>query len=120
MCYGVPLGGTLLPLVEPVALKAEQDEPVDLWGQDAQASQVGVDGHVERDGVERKAVMCSVHPVHVGEESDAAQEEAQEHHAAVQFVQPALLQTQLQVRERNINTVRLLQRMREQKDAVFF
>lgn len=65
-----------LPLVEPVAFTAEEDEPVDLRRQDADAAHVGGERQVEGDAVERDAVVWAVGPVHVGEERNAAHEEA--------------------------------------------
>ena len=81
--------------VKTVALSAKKDEPVDLRRQDARVAQVGGQRQVEGHAVERDAVVAAVHPVHVGEEGDAAHEEGQQHHAAVRLVHPALLQVQL-------------------------
>lgn len=64
--------------------------------EDAHVAQVSVERDVQGHGVDREAVVCSIHPVHVGEEYNAAQEEAQQHHEAVRFVQPAVLQSHLQ------------------------
>lgn len=81
--------------VQAVALSAKQDEPVDLRRQDARVAQVGGQRQVEGHAVERDAVVLAVHPVHVGEEGDAAHEEGEQHHAAVGLVQPALLKAEL-------------------------
>lgn len=81
--------------VQAVALPAEQHKPVDLRRQDAQAAQGGGQRQVEGHGVEGHAVVPAVHPVHVGEEGDAAREEGEQHHAAVGFVQPAVLKAEL-------------------------
>lgn len=81
--------------VQTVALPAEQHEPVDLRRQDAQAAQGGGGWQVEGHGIEGDAVVPAVHPVHVGEEGDAAGEEAEQYHAAVGFVQPAVLKAEL-------------------------
>lgn len=62
-------------LVQAVALSAEQDEPVDLRRQDARVAQVGQQRQVEGHAVEGDAVVAAVHPVHEGEEGDAANEE---------------------------------------------
>lgn len=50
---------------------------------------------MEGHAVERDAVVLAVHPVHVGEEGDAAHEEGEQHHAAVGLVQPAILKAEL-------------------------
>lgn len=50
---------------------------------------------MEGDAVERYAVVLPVHPVHVGEEGDAAHEEGEQHHAAIGLVQPAVLEAEL-------------------------
>lgn len=81
--------------VQAVALSAKQDEPVELRRQDAQAAQVGGQRQVEGHAVERDAVVLTVHPVHVGEEGDAAHEEGEQYHAAVGLVQPAVLEAEL-------------------------
>lgn len=85
--------------VQAVALPAEQHEPVDLRRQDAQAAQRGRRRQVEGHGVEGDAVVLAVRPEHVGEEGDAAREEGEKHHAAVGFVQPAVLKAQLPGRD---------------------
>lgn len=90
--WGAGVSGAL---VEAVTLSAEQHEPVDLRRQDADVAQVGGEGQVEGHAVEREPVVLAVHPVHVGEEGDAAQEEGEQHHAAVGLVHPVILQTQL-------------------------
>ncbi len=92
----------LLPLVESVAFTAEEDEPVDLRWQDAEAAQVGGEREMKENTVERDAVVGAVGPVHAGEECDAAHEETQQHHAAINLVQPAVLHPQLQ--EETVNT----------------
>lgn len=81
--------------VQTVALQTEQNEPVHLRSQDAQVAQVGVQRQGEGDAVERDAVVAPVRPVHVWEERNAAGEEGQQHHAAVSFVQPAVLKAEL-------------------------
>lgn len=86
----------MLALVKTVAFSAEQDEPVDLGREDTHVAQVGIERDMQGHSVERKAVVLSINPVHVGEECNAAQEEAQQHHAAVHFMQPAVLQAHLQ------------------------
>lgn len=48
--------------------------------------------------MEGHAVVPAVHPVHVGEEGDAAGKEGEQHHAAVGFVQPAVLKAELTAR----------------------
>lgn len=88
--------GAALAHVKTVALSAEQDEPVELWREDAHVAQVGVEWDVQGHSIDWKAVVLSIHPVHVGKECNAAQEETQKHHATVHFVQPAVLQTHLQ------------------------
>lgn len=84
------------PPVKTVALSAEQHEPVNLRRQDAGVAQVGGERQVEGHAVQRDAVVAAVHPVHVGEEGDAAHEEGEEHHAAVGLVQPAVLEAELE------------------------
>lgn len=86
--------------VQTVAFPAEQHEPVDLRCQDAQTAQGGGGWQVEGHGIEGDAVVPAVHPVHVREEGDAAREEGEQHHAAVGFVQPAVLKAELTERER--------------------
>lgn len=81
--------------VQAVALHAEQREPVELRGQDAQAAQVGVERQGGGHAAQRDAVVAPVHPVHVREERDAAAEEGEQHQRAVSFVQPAVLKAQL-------------------------
>lgn len=88
--------GAALAYVKAVALSAEQDEPVELWREDAHVPQVGVQRDVQGHSVEREVVVLPIHPVHVGKECNTAQEEAQQNHAAVHFVQQAVLQTNLQ------------------------
>lgn len=88
--------GAAMAHVKAVALSQEQDEPVKLWCEDTHVAHVGVERDVQGHGVEREAVVLAIHPVHVGEERDTAQEEAQQHHATVHFVQPAVLLTHLQ------------------------
>lgn len=51
---------------------------------------------MEGHPVERDAVVVAIHPVHEGEECDAAQEEDEQHHTAVYLVQPALLEAELE------------------------
>lgn len=51
---------------------------------------------MEGHGVQGDAVVPAVHPVHVWEESDAAREEGEQYHAAIGFVQPTVLKSQLQ------------------------
>lgn len=85
--------------VQTVAFPAEQHEPIDLRRQDAQAAQRGGRRQVEGHGVEGDAVVPAVHPVHVREEGDAAREEGEQHHAAIGFVQPAVLKAELTGRE---------------------
>lgn len=92
---------TAAPLVQTVALSAEQDEPVKLRCQDAQVAQVGGQRQVEGHAVERDAVVFAVHPVHVGEEGDAAHKEGEQYHTAIGLVQPAVLEAEL-VREKEI------------------
>lgn len=92
--------------VQTIALAAKQHEPVDLWRQDAEAAQGGGRRQVEGHGVQRDAVMLAVNPVHVGEEGDAAREEGEQHHAAVSFVQPAVLKAELQEETRRRRRVR--------------
>lgn len=87
---------TAAALVQAVALSAEQDEPVDLRCQDARATEGGGERQVEGDAVERDAVMTAVHPVHEGEEGNAAHEEAEQHHGAIGLVQPAFLKAELE------------------------
>lgn len=82
--------------VQTVALPAEKHEPVDLWRQDAQAAQRGGCGQMEGHGVEGDAIVPAIHPVHIREESNAAREEGEQHHAAIGFVQPAVLKSELQ------------------------
>lgn len=81
--------------VQAVALPAKQDEPVDLRRQDARVAQVGGQRQVEGHTVERDAVVVAVHPVHVGEEGDAAHEEGEQYHTAIGLVQPAVLEAEL-------------------------
>lgn len=88
-------GGVTLALVEPPTLAAEQHEPVDLWRQDTQAAQVDRQCQVEGHAVDGDAVVTAVDPVHVGKEGDSTQEEAEQHHAPIGLVDPAVLQTQL-------------------------
>lgn len=87
--------GTAATLVQAVALSAEQDEPVDLRRQDARVAQVGGQRQVEGHAVERDAVVLAVHPVHVGEEGDAAHKEGEQYHTAIGLVQPAVLEAEL-------------------------
>lgn len=86
---------TAAPPVQTVALSAEQHEPVHLRRQDAGVAKVGGERQVEGHAVQGDAVVAAVHPVHVGEEGDAAHEEGEEHHAAVGLVQPAVLEAEL-------------------------
>lgn len=50
---------------------------------------------MEGHAVERDAVVLAVHPVHVREEGDTAKKEGEEYHAAVEFVQPEVLEAEL-------------------------
>lgn len=50
---------------------------------------------MEGHAVQRDAVVLAVHPVHVGEESDAAHKEGEQYHTAVGLVQPAVLKAEL-------------------------
>lgn len=50
---------------------------------------------MEGHAVEGNAVVSAVHPVHEGEERDAAHEEGEQDHASIGLVYPALLQAQL-------------------------
>lgn len=50
---------------------------------------------MEGHAVERDAIVAAVHPVHVGEEGDAAYEEGEQNHAAVGLVEPAVLEAEL-------------------------
>lgn len=84
-----------LPLVQSVAFTAEEDEPVDLRCQDAEAAQFGGERQMEENAVERDAIVGAVGPVHVGEECNAAHEETQQYHATISLVQPAVLKPQL-------------------------
>ena len=81
--------------VKTVALSAKKAEPVDLRRQDARVAQVGGQRQVEGHAVERDAVVAAVHPVHIGEEGDAAHKEGEQSHAAVGLVQPAVLEAEL-------------------------
>lgn len=92
--HGGPVWHAAAP-VQAVTLSAKQDEPVDLRCQDARVAQVGGQRQVEGHAVERDAVVLTVHPVHVGEEGDAAHEEGEQYHAAVGLVQPAVLEAEL-------------------------
>lgn len=82
--------------VQTVALAAEQDKPVDLRCQDATVANVSGQWQVEGHTVERDAVVVAIHPVHEGEEGDAAEEEDEQHHTAIYLVQPALLEAKLE------------------------
>lgn len=68
--------GATLALVKTVALPAEQDEPVELRREDAYVTQVGIERDVQGHGIDREAVVLSIHPIHVREKCNAAQEEA--------------------------------------------
>lgn len=81
--------------VKTVALSAKKDKPVDLRCQDARVAQVGRQRQVEGHTVERDAVVAAVHPVHVGEEGDAAHKEGEQYHTAIGLVQPAVLEAEL-------------------------
>lgn len=81
--------------VQTVALSAKQNEPVDLRRQDARVAHVGGQRQVEGHAVQRDAVVLAVHPVHVGEEGDAAHKEGEQYHTAVGLVQPAVLKAEL-------------------------
>lgn len=94
-------------LVQTVALAAEEEEPVDLRRQDARVAEVGGQRQVEGHVVKRDAVVAAVHPVHEGEEGDAAQEEDEQYHAAIQFVQPAVLEAELEEINNNTHLVLL-------------
>ena len=97
---GVRRAGVSGAPVEAEALSAQQDEPVDLRRHDAEVAQVGGEGEVEGHAVEGQPVVLAVHPVHVGEESNATQEECEQHHAAVSLVHLAVLEAQLREGER--------------------
>lgn len=95
-------GGRVRPaaaLVQAVALSAQQDEPVDLRRHDARVAQVGGQRQVEGHAVQGDAVVAAVHPVHEGEEGDAAHKEGEQYHAAVGLVQPAVLEAELEERD---------------------
>lgn len=82
-------------LVQTEALSAKQDEPVELRCQDARVAQVGSQRQVERNAVEWDTIVLPVHPVHVGEEGDAAHKEGEQYHTAICLVQPAVLEAEL-------------------------
>lgn len=87
--------GAAAALVQTVALSAKQDEPVDLRCQDARVAKVSGQRQVEGHTVERDAVVAAVHPVHEGEEGDAAHKEDQQYHTTIYLVQPAVLEAKL-------------------------
>lgn len=54
---------------------------------------------MERHAVERDAVVTAVHPVHEREEGDAAHEEGEKDHTAIDLVQPGVLEAELEERK---------------------
>lgn len=64
--------GAALAQVKTVTLSAKQDKPVELRCEDAHTAQVSVEWDVQGHSVDREAVVVSIHPVHVGEECNAA------------------------------------------------
>lgn len=55
-------------------------------------------GQVEGHPVQGNAKLSTIHPVHEGEDEDPTREEAQKDHDPVEFVQPGVVKTQLDVR----------------------
>lgn len=55
-------------------------------------------GKVKGHPVQGNPELLAVHPVHVGEDEDPTHEEAQKDHDAVDFVQPGVVEAQLDVK----------------------
>lgn len=53
---------------------------------------------MEGHPVQRNPKLLAVQPVHEGEDEDPTREEAHEDHDAIEFVQPGVVETQLDVR----------------------
>lgn len=53
---------------------------------------------MESNPVQWNPKLMAVHPVHEGEDEDPAREEAHKDHDAIEFVQPGVVKTQLEVR----------------------
>lgn len=87
----------LLPLVQSVGFLQQQDKPVNLWSQNHQIAHVAVQRQVEGHPVQGNPKLAPIHPVHEGEDQDAACEETHEDHDAVDSVQPGVIKAQLQV-----------------------
>lgn len=94
-----PSSSVCFPLspVQSVGFLQQQDKPVNLWSQNRQISHVAVQRQVEGHPVKGNSKLPPVHPVHEGEDQDAAREEAHEDHDAVDSVQPGVIVAQLQV-----------------------
>lgn len=53
---------------------------------------------MEGHPVQRNPKLLAVHPVHEGENEDPTREEAQQDNDAIEFVQPGIVETQLDTR----------------------
>lgn len=71
---------------------------------------------MEGHAVERDAVVVAVHPVHVGEEGDAAHKEGEQYHTAIGLVQPAVLEAELvgETKKRRKDRIKILKHLERQ------
>lgn len=110
----------LLSLVQSVGFLQQQDKPVNLWSQNRQIAHVAVQRQVEGHPVHGNPKLPSIHPVHEGEDQDAACEETQEDHDAVDVMQPGIIKAQLQVQFYNIFEVLLQADIQKKHASKFF
>lgn len=87
----------LLSLVQSVSFLQQQDKPVNLRRQNGQITHVALQRQVEGHHVQGNPELLPVHPVHEGEDQDAAREETHEDQNAVDPVQPGVIEAQLKV-----------------------
>lgn len=76
----------------------QQDKPVDLRSQDHQITHIALQRQMEDHSVQGNPKLTTVHPIHEGEDQDPTHEESQEDDDAVDLVQPAVIEAQLDVR----------------------
>lgn len=89
---------SLLSQVQSVSFPQQQEKPVDLRSQDRQITHVALQRQMEDHSVQGNPKLPAVHPVHEGEDQDPTHEESQEDDDAVDPVQPAVIEAQLDVR----------------------
>ena len=70
---------------------ADEEEPVELRGEEQRGAQVDVDREGEGHGEQGQARVPPVGPVQVGEEQHPAAKEAEQHQGPVHFVQQGVL-----------------------------